>query len=317
MRVVRAAGRTSRYLLYHTTKVRITVRAGEQVIMREGIGTGLGRAALPEAAHEMALKAAETDATKRALATFGNPFGLALYDKDQSGVTRPVVAAPLVLSRSEGKEVAFTTPGAFADAAFEAIRATTSVDDLYALWERNRKTLVQIKSAGPSRGRDVLADALVAAFKAKAQSLGRPPASLTFDVPSPRDEKRAGPLAFPKEKRLRNKEHLKFVAQLACLVCGRKPSHAHHVRYAQARALGLKVSDEFTVPLCSVHHDEIHRTGDEKSWWARHEIDPLKAAAELWASSQGRAASATEEAPSRHDGQSGAQAAHHGPYTAP
>jgi hypothetical protein len=138
---------------------------------------------------------------------------------------------------------------------------------------------------------------------------------VTFDVPSPRDEKRAGPLAFPKEKRLRNKEHLKFVAQLACLVCGRMPSHAHHVRYAQARALGLKVSDEFTVPLCSVHHDEIHRTGDEKSWWARHEIDPLKAAAELWASSQGREP-ATEEAASRHDGQHGADAAHHGSDTA-
>src|SRR4029079_5244599 len=84
-----------------------------------------------------------------------------------------------------------------------------------------------------------------------------------------------------------------FVAQLACLVCGRAPSHAHHIRYAQTRALGLKVSDEFTVPLCSVHHDEIHRTGDERSWWVRRQIDPLKAAAELWASTQGRGEPAT------------------------
>ena len=73
---------------FYSTKVRITVRAGESVIVREGIGTGFGRSSSAETAHEIALKAAETDATKRALATFGNPFGLALYDKDQKGVTK-------------------------------------------------------------------------------------------------------------------------------------------------------------------------------------------------------------------------------------
>ncbi len=72
----------------YSTKVRITVRAGGTVTVREGIGTGIGRSSSPEVAHEIALKAAETDATKRALATFGNSFGLALYDKDQSQVTR-------------------------------------------------------------------------------------------------------------------------------------------------------------------------------------------------------------------------------------
>ena len=73
---------------FYSTKVRITVRAGDVSIVREGIGTGIGRSATAETAHEMALKAAETDATKRALATFGNPFGLALYDKDKRGVTK-------------------------------------------------------------------------------------------------------------------------------------------------------------------------------------------------------------------------------------
>ena len=73
---------------FYSTKVRITVRAGEAIIVREGIGTGFGRSSSAETAHEIALKAAETDATKRALATFGNPFGLALYDKDQRGVTK-------------------------------------------------------------------------------------------------------------------------------------------------------------------------------------------------------------------------------------
>src|SRR5919108_2207744 len=74
---------------FYSTKVRITVRAGAAIIVREGIGTGFGRSHAAELAHEIALKAAETDATKRALATFGNPFGLALYDKDQAQVTRP------------------------------------------------------------------------------------------------------------------------------------------------------------------------------------------------------------------------------------
>ena len=73
---------------FYATKVRVTVRAGGTVTVREGIGTGIGRSLSPEVAHEMGLKAAETDATKRALATFGNPFGLALYDKDHNHVTR-------------------------------------------------------------------------------------------------------------------------------------------------------------------------------------------------------------------------------------
>jgi hypothetical protein len=128
-------------------------------------------------------------------------------------------------------------------------------------------------------------DAIVAALKAKARSLGQPATEATFEARQRETGGQQEALAFPKEKRLRSKEHLKFVAQLACLVCGRMPSHAHHIRYAQTRALGLKVSDEFTVPLCSVHHDEIHRTGDERAWWARRQIDPLKVAAEFWASS--------------------------------
>src|SRR5262245_40094269 len=75
------AGQTA---VLYSTKVRIAVRAGGDLITREGIGIGFGRAPSEEASHEIAIKAAETDATKRALSTFGNPFGLALYDKDQA-----------------------------------------------------------------------------------------------------------------------------------------------------------------------------------------------------------------------------------------
>jgi hypothetical protein len=52
---------------------------------------------------------------------------------------------------------------------------------------------------------------------------------------------------------------------MPCLVCGRKPSDPHHLRFAQPRALGRKASDEFTVPLCRMHHREVHRADDEKA----------------------------------------------------
>ena len=89
-------------------------------------------------------------------------------------------------------------------------------------------------------------------------------------------------LTIGEPKRLRSKEHLRFVARQPCLICGRAPSHAHHVRYAQSRGLGLKVSDEFTVPLCAIHHSENHATGDERGWWEQHKIDPLVVASALW-----------------------------------
>ena len=90
----------------------------------------------------------------------------------------------------------------------------------------------------------------------------------------------------PKTIRLRDKAHLKFIAAQPCLVCGRTPADAHHVRFAQPRAMGRKVSDEFTVPLCRAHHREIHRHGDEAAWWQRINVDPLPIALKLWQRSQ-------------------------------
>jgi hypothetical protein len=86
----------------------------------------------------------------------------------------------------------------------------------------------------------------------------------------------------PKSIRLRDKEHRKFVARQSCLVCGRAPCDAHHLRFAQPRALGLKVSDEFTVPLCRTHHRALHQTGLEEAWWATYKIDAISKAAQLW-----------------------------------
>jgi hypothetical protein len=82
--------------------------------------------------------------------------------------------------------------------------------------------------------------------------------------------------------RLRDKEHRKFVSRQPCLVCGRTPSDPHHLRFVQPYALGRRVSDEFTVPLCRVHHRDLHRQGDEAAWWGKLSIDPVPLALKLW-----------------------------------
>jgi hypothetical protein len=106
--------------------------------------------------------------------------------------------------------------------------------------------------------------------------------------PSNRIDK--GVLAFGEVRRLRDREHLKYVASRSCLICGRQPSEPHHVRFAQKLALGRKVSDEFTVPLCRLHHRELHRSRNEPLWWKTARIDPIKIARELWAASRPNAA---------------------------
>jgi len=89
-------------------------------------------------------------------------------------------------------------------------------------------------------------------------------------------------LALPTQRRVRDRDHVKSVTKQACLVCGRRPADAHHLRFAQFPALGRKVSDEFTVPLCRGHHREAHRCGNEADWWDKIGIDPRAAARVLW-----------------------------------
>jgi hypothetical protein len=89
-------------------------------------------------------------------------------------------------------------------------------------------------------------------------------------------------LSFPAPRRIRDREHVKSVAKQPCLVCGRRPADAHHLRSAQSPALGRKVSDEFTVPLCRGHHREVHHCSDEAAWWEKVGIDPTLTARALW-----------------------------------
>jgi hypothetical protein len=94
-------------------------------------------------------------------------------------------------------------------------------------------------------------------------------------------------VALVTPRRSRDKDHLRFIAVQPCTVCGRQPCEAHHLRFAQPRALGRKVSDEFTVPLCRVHHRELHRVGDEAAWWNKVNIDPIPIALGFWQHTRG------------------------------
>jgi hypothetical protein len=223
----------SRFAAAYLAKVRISVRAGGAVVLREGQGSAEAVAPTPGQAHERASKAAETDATKRALSTFGNSFGLSLY-RDKSEL-------PPTASSKRGSK-AKTNPDDDRRSQITVVPKTNGFNGAGPDMEH----VVHFSSEEPSRP--------IALLPVHLPPVGRGGAPI-------RIEKDA--LAFGEPKRLRDREHLRFVARQACLACGRQPSQAHHLRFAQPRALGRKVSDEFTVPLCAVHHHELHARGNE------------------------------------------------------
>jgi ERF superfamily len=102
-------------------------------------------------------------------------------------------------------------------------------------------------------------------------------------------------LSLPAPRRIRDRDHVRSVARQPCLVCGRRPADAHHLRFAQSRTLGRKVSDEFTVPLCRGHHREIHRCGDEAAWWKEARIDPTVLARTLWLESHPQPSASSDD----------------------
>jgi hypothetical protein len=101
---------------------------------------------------------------------------------------------------------------------------------------------------------------------------------------------RQGPVRDRLARRRRTKAHLSFVAAQPCLVCQRTPCDAHHLKFAEPRARGRKVSDEFTVPLCREHHRQLRHHGNEIAWWANVQIAPLGVAKSLWDETKGRIA---------------------------
>jgi len=266
-----------RYCAAYVTRIRVRVRAGEQVIIREGSGAGESNAASPGQAHEFAAKAAETDATKRALMTFGNAFGLSLYGG----------------SLERGKS---TSPVAPEPADRPSVSAHTGPD---------HRDVTREVPPEPVNG------ACPEALPTDAAPRPAPQAMLPVNLPSPewpniqpldeaerltRERIDKSALARSEPRRVRDLGHLAYVASKPCLICGRNRAHAHHLKFAQPTALGRKVSDEFTVPLCSNHHRELHRHGDERVWWEAHRIDALKIAEELWHARRGHGAySATQK----------------------
>jgi hypothetical protein len=300
--------RGKQYATAYTSRVRIRVRAGETIIVREGSGTGEGKGPTPGEAHEIALKSAETDATKRALATFGNPFGLALYDRELAGVRYPsakplpqqVSEGPWMLRSATGDRIAtLTKANGFVEALRRSMSSAANIEALFAVWEQNVATVRALNyclKQKQDRHTDLVKDlvahlkscavALVDAAPQKAQKDSGKTAKANGGRRMPRAKIDKSALTIGETKRLRSKGHLRFVAQQPCLICGRVPSHAHHIRYAQAKGLGLKVSDEFTVPLCAIHHTENHATGDERRWWRERKVDPLSEAKRLWRRSQ-------------------------------
>ena len=298
----------------YTAKVRVSVRAGDITIVREGSGTGEGKAPTPGQAHELALKGAETDATKRALATFGNPFGLALYDREQLGVRKarngkssPSIGPWILRSAYNADEASFDKPSEFAGALRKAMSEAHDIELLFAIWEQNVDTVRALnrslkQDALPKSGIapqlvNHLKQCAIALVKPGNRAKGSANQEMTLDVLPPtgaRPKIDKSVLTFGEPKRIRCKEHLRFVASQPCLICGRSPSHAHHIRYAQSKGFRLKVSDEFTVPLCAIHHHRIHTTGKERAWWQEHNIDPLVVASRLWRESRKRYAASPE-----------------------
>ncbi len=369
-----------KYSCAYVARVRVKVRAGSVEICREGCGSGHGRGNTPGEAHESALKEAETDAMKRALTTFGNPFGLALYDKEQREVrgkprkqrkANGLMLSWIVLS-AEGEIVSVhEDPTDYCKAMRQVLEASPTTERLKVLWSRNSVTIEMLRVNLPDlrteRG-EHYADVLLRLYRSQLKELHEDQeadlettAAAQRNQATRQEERRArqvagqagngavaaarsdiagqpkvpakahdhssgtaarqdaragvGPgsnsdrdsgskkpgvidksaLAISAPRRVRDKEHLRYVASQPCLVCGRSPAQAHHVRFAQPRAMGRKVSDEWTVPLCASHHRALHTVGDEDKWWKERGINPIIHAEQLWRESWGK----TIQQPSR------------------
>ena len=290
----------------YTTKVRITVRAGEGCVRREGSGAGLAMASEPGEAHERAMKEAETDATKRALSTFGNTFGLALYDKQQKGVTkvgaksRAPSKLPVRDAQGCGLGV-FDDPKNFCAKLREIIESSGSHENLIAAWKQNEETVIKLRRDLPNllteKGRhysEILSalytkrllefseqkseDVYTKSNGSKEGALDPGFKSISIKTETSCLSENSRVLTLEKgPQRIRDEQHLKTIRGQPCLLCGRTPSQAHHLTYAQPKALGRKAGDQWAVPLCLIHHRALHDFGNERRWWQEiGGVDPVR-----------------------------------------
>ena len=212
------------------------------------------------------------------LATFGKPFGLELYRggrttssqkplPSQTTVTGPAVPVP-----------ADARLGFHPDDTTPIPRPSRYYGRRQDLVTRDRAQGRRELEVRPSAGTSIIVPA----------SPGLVPAQIDKSL-----------LTIAEPKRLRDKAHLRFVASQPCLVCGRQPSDPHHLRFAQPERLGLKVSDEFTVPLCRGHHRQLHQAGNEVAWWENHQDQCQLARSPRRGCWENRDASSTENAECR------------------
>jgi hypothetical protein len=230
---------------------------------------------------------------KRALATFGNQFGLALYDKEQNGVRRRPngqgnVAGGVtwtVLSGTGARLSRHELPERFCRALRELVENAATVHALERIWERNVGTVQHLQRAWPELktvNGTHYGEVLQKLYEQKVERLTR--LSAIAPAPGHGATRHEPELRLRITKRVRDPEHLRYVASLPCLICARTPTQAHHLRFAQPRSLGSKVSDEWTVPLCFIHHRALHAVGDEELWWQVHAVDAKAEAERLWRS---------------------------------
>jgi hypothetical protein len=166
--------------------------------------------------------------------------------------------------------LAIEPSAALRDDLIAEIQQFKDPDDL-ALWAHRRLPAKNTLIADDARVVEAAYQELLIQSDAQPQDVA------ALDQPT---SKLASPLR--KAGRKRNKAHLAFVAAQACLICKRSPCDAHHLKFAQPRSLGRKVSDEFTVPLCREHHRDLHRHGNEVAWWANVQVAPIAVAQDLW-----------------------------------
>ena len=200
--------------------------------------------------------------------------------RTQSQISKPVLEAEPSVALCDRLITELTDLGSGDEAAIWAHRCLGEKNRLTAADAKKVEEAFQAKVATfAGRAADAEPSTL-----ANSKQPGTMAASRTVD-PDNRPRSKGidkSVLALQEPRRIRDRDHVKFVARNACLICGRQPADAHHLRFAQSRALGRKVSDEFTVPLCRGHHREVHRYGNEAAWWAKVGVDPITLARAFW-----------------------------------
>src|SRR6516165_10200184 len=185
-------------------------------------------------------------------------------------------------SGSANSELSVTLSASLKAELLSEVECLAAADDA-ALWAQRRLTAKNQLSATDAQQLEEAFAAKLAVIQAQSAKSDDALSEQTLaEQTSAAAQINKSVLVFPEPRRVRDRDHIRHVIKQPCLVCGRRPSDPHHLRFAQSRALGRKVSDEFTVPLCRGHHRELHRHGDETGWWQKLGLDPTSAARALW-----------------------------------